>query len=536
MLWLLACTPQPSSYAATEVVALRVDPADSTVTVTPGAPVEVDFVATATFADDSERAIDLVSWTSSNASVGAIDLDGHFTSVDDHGGTTTITADHLGTEATATLAIVYQERVVEVDEAVADALDAATASGTTALSYPPDGVTVPRNIEGFAFGWPEGTVARIHFESEITDITVYAEGNSWTATSDLWQRIAASNRAGTVSVTVRTGDWNGTLTNVKESAPINVSVNRLDARGSVLYWETNASAIMRIPFGTTTATQFYPAETDNTCIGCHVLSESSQLMAVTHDGVNGVFDLVDVANPDTPTKLLTSADGNRLTFTSLSPDGKWLVGSSNGALQLYSVPAGGFIRTLSTEGYQATQPGWSPDGTRLVYVRATGSWFSDMTFTGGEIVTAPFDGTDLGAATVMVERGTMNAYYPAYSPDGGWIVYNRSTGDAYADDDSELWLMSADGTVDLRLDTANGATTRNSFPRWAPLPDDDVLWLAWSSKRGYPLGGSQSAGQIWVSAVDTTKAAAGEDPSAPAFWLPGQKLEADNHLPVWWSQ
>lgn len=538
MLLLAGCSPQPAAYVTTEVTAVHVSPGDTTATVSPGAPVQLTYTADADFIDGDTRPLDLVSWTSSNDSVGAIDLYGTFTSVDDHGGTTTITANHLGIEGSSTLTLLYTERVLETDESVADALDAATGTaGTTAFTYPPDGVTVPRNIEGFAFAWPDGNVARLRFQSDITDVSVYVEGTTWVATSSLWESIAAANRKGTVSVTLTTGTWDGSaLSDVEVSEPLSVTVNRLDARGSVLYWQTSTTSIMRIPFGSTTASQFYPATADGTCLGCHSIDESTQTMVVTHDGINGVVDLVDVSDPEAPTKIMTTSDSTRLTFKALSPDGQWMVGNSNGTLTLYSMPDATPVRTLDTGGYKVTQPDWSPDGTQLAMVRQTSNVLSDMSFGGGEIVLAPFDGTDLGDATVLVPRGDTNNYYPAFSPDGQWLAYDRSHGDSDADDDSELWLVSLDGAIDLPLDAANGdGTIRNSYPRWAPLPDDDVLWLAWSSKRGYPLADT-TQGQIWVSAIDTSLAAQGADPSAPAFWLPGQDTASDNHLPLWWSR
>jgi hypothetical protein len=39
--------------------------------------------------------------------------------------------------------------------------------------------------------------------------------------------------------------------------------------------------------------------------------------------------------------------------------------------------------------------------------------------------------------------------------------------------------------------------------------------------------------QVWISAFDPALADALEDPSWPAFWLPGQSTEHNNHLPAW---
>jgi len=85
----------------------------------------------------------------------------------------------------------------------------------------------------------------------------------------------------------------------------------------------------------------------------------------------------------------------------------------------------------------------------------------------------------------------------------------------------------------IRLDAANATgDLTNSWPRWGPLPDDDVLWLAFGSKRSYGSITSGSA-QIWLAGFDPAKAEAGQDPSWPAFWLPGQDPTTANHLPLW---
>ena len=116
------------------------------------------------------------------------------------------------------------------------------------------------------------------------------------------------------------------------------------------------------------------------------------------------------------------------------------------------------------------------------------------------------------------------------------MAFNKAQGTAYANIDAQLWLSSRDGQVQLPLDTANqGAELQNSYPRWGPLPDDDVLWLAFSSKRRLPWTGSTMP-QIWLTAIDPTLLEQDQDPSSPAFWLPGQDVSSDNHLPVWWDR
>jgi hypothetical protein len=73
----------------------------------------------------------------------------------------------------------------------------------------------------------------------------------------------------------------------------------------------------------------------------------------------------------------------------------------------------------------------------------------------------------------------------------------------------------------------------NSWPKWSPTRGR-YLWLAFSSLRPYGVESrSSDAPQIWVTAIDPALARTGVDPSAPAFWLPGQALTSGNHIPYW---
>ncbi|MDP6933587.1 MAG: hypothetical protein QGG40_11755, partial [Myxococcota bacterium] len=73
----------------------------------------------------------------------------------------------------------------------------------------------------------------------------------------------------------------------------------------------------------------------------------------------------------------------------------------------------------------------------------------------------------------------------------------------------------------------------NSWPHWGPLPDDDVFWITFSSKRPYGDLLVDGECQVWVAAFDPQLALLGQDPSSPAFWLPNQDIETANHSTYW---
>ncbi len=525
-----------------EIMSIRVEPPEVRVETGEEAPAEVEFVAVATFGDGSERELDLVAWESSNHSAGTIDDDGDFISRTTNGGVATITANHVGIEGTATVTVVYVDSWINGDlPGIAEAFDEATpASGGPDITYPYDELRVPRNLEGLRFFWEgaDDVVSRLRLQSVITDMSVYTEGSDWTLDSDIWELIAASNREGHVTVNVTSGSWNGSsLTDVKVGGDLSMTVNRFDARGSVVYWSTADTAIMRIPFGELEASIFFAPESGN-CVGCHVLSNERDRMVVTHDGPSGRFQVINVADPDDPTEAVGTDDDRRATFKALHPEGSYMIASDAGQLHLYQLWDGLKVRTYDDD--YITQPDFHPDGDELVAVRVVSGHKDEFTFQQGEIVKASFDleTGDLGSWEVLVASdGTNNRYYPSYSPDGAWIAFNKAQGSAYANIQARLALVKSDGSIVIDLDNANGeGALQNSWPRWGPLPDDDVLWLAYSSRRAYPGQLPSTAPQLWVTGIDENLAEQGLDPSAAPFWLPAQDTQSDNPVPIWWEK
>ncbi len=550
----LACTGKTATedLVAADISSIRVEPAELALTTGPGAPAEVDFTAWATLTDGGEEVeLELVSWTSSSTAAGDIDSDGLFTTVDTNGGVTTITANHLGIQGTALVTVTYEDHILADDapDGAAEAFDAASPSegDLPALYYPLDEARVPRNLEGLTFAWDapsDHNLFRLRLESELSDVSVYTTSPTWDSSSDIWALVAATNTGGEVSVHMESGVWSGgSLSDVAQGPALDLVVNRLDARGSVIYWASVEQAIMRIPFGADEA-EVYWADPGGECVGCHVMNEARDRMVVTHSGWNGAFSTINLETFEEPERIYKSSDEDRFTFSSIHPDGELIAGAGNGTLYLYDLDSGELLQTVDTE-QMVTMPVWSPEGDALLVVHISGEWRNDATFTRGEIAEYPWDGESFGSPrTVAYQTGEENLFAPAYSPDGEWIAYNRTDEGLSQPEDpqqfaagtTELWLMSRDGLTQIRLDRAMGdPTVQHRYPRWAPLPDDDVLWLAWSSNRPYaPLDAGEFP-QIWVTAIDTVKAAEGEDPSEPAFWLPGQDTTSNNHLPVWWK-
>jgi len=128
-----------------------------------------------------------------------------------------------------------------------------------------------------------------------------------------------------------------------------------------------------------------------------------------------------------------SFDASEGTWISLdvSPDGKTIVFELLGDIYTMPTTGGTATRTTSGPGFDS-QPRWSPDGKRIVFLTdrsgAENVWLMDP------------DGSHSKALT----KGTNNLYAsPEWTPDGNYIVVSRTSGvlgSVY-----ELWLIHKDG-------------------------------------------------------------------------------------------
>lgn len=553
---LCACSGGGKATSVGDLVEVRVEPSTASLTTTSELSATEDFRVVASFKNGSEDDdYPLVEWSLSNTAAGTVDTEGLFTTSLTNGGTTTLIANAHGIEAYAEITVTYEEEVEDngLDPSAHEVFEGTASPATTELSwaYPEDGVSLPKNLPEFTFMWNDAVGAslyRLTLTSETTHVSIVTDQTSYTAPSDLWKIITATNAGGEVVVSLESAVGTvsgGTMASADAlyaADDITFKVNRFDAQGAVYYWSVAESGIVRsevdeadpeVWFGPTAANAEW-------CVGCHVLSPDGDQMSFAWqiEGESSfrmsLGDLDEDSHPSIALELDATRDNG--TFSTWSPDGNYVVFAFNGALYVYDGNTGDYLWEVESE-LDLTMPHWSPDGDALVAVSATKHFEQDTNFQGGELVVFPVDenGTFGEPWTLVEAEEGLNSYYPMYSPDGDWIVFNQATGTPYFNMDATLYIISKDGGTPIELANANqGEMLTNSWPRWGPIPDDDVLWLAYASTRDYGTAATEGVAHIWVSAIDTTLAEAGQDPSKPAFWLVQQEIGGSNHAP-WWG-
>ena len=495
------------------------------------------------------------------------------------------------------------------------------------LVYPPDSVLLPPNMNVIDTQFTPGannTLFEIDFENAVTDVRLETTCSPITNTRGAatggcdfaldptdWNYVSQQNRGGDpVTVTVRATPADLSCIAGSNSRKINFAEQ--DLAGGIYYWQSvtqngvagATGGIFRKDFGNPDPTPepFLTPGNLNKCVGCHYLSRDGLKMVFGDDDADSddelgddTFVLMDVTSRTTSmlggmTKgfaawhgadhasfLLSDGGGKAMTPELLQFDG-----TSGGALTTET-----FAAVAGLTGKRLTNPDWSRDGSTVYFTATTpitgimtagGNYNNkdDIHATNGSIWSVPVDGSGVfGTTTPLVTAASVdeNDYYPAISPDGSALIFDRATGttlathDSYNNPNAALYAMAVPGGTPIALANANlHDTLTNSWPRWSPFVQTykgaNIVWVTFSSTRDYGLRvqneGSQyfncyppvspedpsgdhqkpfdpncTQPQLWMAAISLDQLAAGQDPSFPAFWLPFQDYTAHNHIAQW---
>ncbi|MFQ6097829.1 MAG: TolB family protein, partial [Armatimonadota bacterium] len=142
-----------------------------------------------------------------------------------------------------------------------------------------------------------------------------------------------------------------------------------------------------------------------------------------------------------------------------------------GAIRLIGVAAGVVIAQHDAGAAEAAAiaevscvfPRWSPDGTRITFVRDGGRWDKKQVWVIGA------DGTE----PMRVAEDFLRATHPTWSPDGEMIAFAGSRGN----EQMQIWLADArDGHVLRQL---TYSPPRKMFPCFSP-DGEHLIYFTWS--------------------------------------------------------
>lgn len=196
-----------------------------------------------------------------------------------------------------------------------------------------------------------------------------------------------------------------------------------------------------------------------------------------------------IVRPGEPARLLTHGEGWNYD-PGWSPDGRRIVFTSTrtGTEQLYTMSAEGtgvaqLTHTIGSVG----EASWSPDGTSIAFSSGAAGLSGPLGVIHypSDIYVAEADGT---GARRLTFGGGLNGS-PKWSPDGTRIVFVSDRRGPY-----EVWVMAADGSGQRPLTSVG----QNGGPSWSP----DGTQIVFHSERDYP-GGYQAS--IYLMGADGSR-------------------------------
>jgi uncharacterized repeat protein (TIGR01451 family) len=185
-------------------------------------------------------------------------------------------------------------------------------------------------------------------------------------------------------------------------------------------------------------------------------------------GQNGHFALIsDIAGPDfdiygfrpaplfhvltytsdtfADTEMQYSADGKRVAFASARGNGS--------TLDVYTVNTDGSgLMQITTNAVNDTQPTFSPDGSKIAFVR-------QLSGSNWDIFVKNADGT--GAETNLTNTPTFIEAQPAWAPNNSKIAFATNR----VNNQFDIWTMNPDGTAPA---VVLSVASTEAFPDYAP--------------------------------------------------------------------
>lgn len=450
---------------------------------------------------------------------------------------------------------------------------------TATIEYPLDGARMPGNVVAPQIHWfareGAGDGYRIILEGDHVKVTAYAYDDgvrfraAWTVERAAWRIVADSARS--AEITIRVDRLPAGADTIVTGTPVTVWLSEDGLFGTVYYWQVRvdpqASDVLRLDAATGERRSVFGTG-PGTCVGCHALTPDGRTLSATLDArdVEWVTAFVDPSSAASPPPDRIPEVQPSYHFLAYSPDGARALasrpteGEGGEATRLLLVDGadGMPIEATGLPTTDAGYPAWSPDGDWVAWMDGGGDGPRGTRAATRIVAAEVLEGDAFGAPTVLHEGSALEASLeggttdsrPTFSPDSMHVVFAHGESSVSATDIGDdppragLYLVSRSGGEPVRLDRGMGreGPVDAFWPVFSPFvteePDGQRLfWLAFYSRADYGnrLAGTADTGrrQLWVMAIDPARLAAGEDPSYPPYWLPGQDVLADDIAALW---
>lgn len=545
------------------LASITLSPGGSTVVLDGGPAAPIPFTATGKMENGTEVALPgaSLSWSAARADdtpPGEIEA-GVLMPYPGAGGEVTVEATDGCVTGSTTVTFLLEATVGDPVDPGPWAGAPVTGPGAPDIVYPSDQTRFPRNLYRTIFQWHKQGMSqfRLVFEGPGSTVTVYTDGahglcaqanppaGCWEVNEVAWSFIAGSNAGQTATWYVDGLDTTTDPPTVRRGEPIEIGFSKQDVKGAIFYWSTTSAGVRRGRISKQDPEDYVVGGKNGTvygddqvkCVACHVVSRDGKyLVAPVESSLTKSLWVFGVTADPPPDPLVTSvANTGGHGFATISPDDEHVVAAYKGKMWMVDRATGDFQADLPTGALKGTHPDWSPLGGELVF--ATGDGDAPAGSSLAKIQYA--NGAWESAAVLLAPPSGKSNLFPMFSPGGEWIAFSQGKG-GHGDNTAQLFVVDgAAQSPPVELVAANRVTNnvttdgqyQNSQPTWAP--PGDYHWIAFNTKRAYGVIRPEGTQQIWVAAVDPDKAAQGQDPSYPAFRVPFQGLDENNHRAFW---
>jgi hypothetical protein len=529
-----------------QLTRLEIRPGSARV-VAKGQPTTFVFRAIGTVPEGERDVTDLVSWEIEGDPVGSV-VSGLFSSPGTIGGIAQVEARLGAISAEASLTVFLDLEAVapgaplSAPDLFSDDLSGDDTRTGPQIIYPSDETIFPMNVSWTLFQWRaerDQSLFEVRFDSAVAKVRYYTPSRNFLVDENTRDWLPRTHPGRSLTMTVRSLATTSTGT-IHRSEPIRLEYSASRVGGNIYYWSTGAAAIMRAAIDSPRAEVFYPGDSDDTCASCHAISRDGRKIALAYGG-----ERLRVASVPERTLIPSGPADRKYGWGSFDPSGTKLLVAQKGLLELVDLSDGSSTPVPLPNGIYGTHPDWSPSGGRIALaVVSSAPGNKEVKGSSLGLLTVNSDGT-FGPLAVLIAstEGEDTIAFPSWSPDGEWIAFVRTRGKSKDSKPAELYLVRADGSgAPILLERLNRhvgplrdvRSIASSMPTWAPSSTAETSWIAFSSIRDYgDVLVDTDRDQLWASAIDLGRAAAGQDPSAPAFWLPFQAAGEGNHRAFW---